>query len=94
MNTWQVLKGPVVTEKSTILGEIGKYVFRVNNRATKHQIRDAVEAAFGVTVVKVSTMKVPGKMKRYGPRPSLQPSWKKAVVTLQAGDNIQLFEGA
>lgn len=94
MNVWHTLRRPVVTEKSTILGESGKYVFEVDKRATKRDIRKAVEAAFDVTVIRVNTMKVPGKMKRFGARPHLQPSWKKAIVTLQAGDTIQLFEGA
>jgi large subunit ribosomal protein L23 len=94
VNFWQTLRRPVVTEKSTILGESGKYVFEVHRRATKGDIRAAVEAAFDVTVVGVNTMKVPGKVKRYGPRPHQQPSWKKAIVTLQSGDSIQLFEGA
>ena len=94
MNTWQVLQKPIVTEKSTLLGEVGKYVFRVNNKATKPQIKRAVEASFSVTVVKVNTFKVPGKSKRYGPRMTTTPAWKKAIVTLQSGDSIQLFEGA
>lgn len=94
MKLWQVLQRPVVTEKSTILGESGKYVFRVHPRADKREIKRAVEAAFDVRVVNVNTMYVRGKTKRYGPRPHEQPDWKKAVVTLQGGDSIQLFEGA
>ena len=94
MNPWQTLRRPVVTEKSTILGESGKYIFEVDRRATKDNIRSAVEEAFDVTVVGVNTMRVRGKVKRFGPRPHRQPSWKKAIVTLQAGDSIQLFEGA
>lgn len=94
MNIWHTLRRPVVTEKSTILGEAQKYVFEVHRRANKGNIRAAVEEAFGVTVVSVNTMTVPGKMKRYGPKPHQQPSWKKAVVTLQPGDTIELFEGA
>ena len=94
MNPWHTLRRPVVTEKSTILSESGNYVFEVHRRANKNDIREAVEAAFDVTVVGVNTMKVPGKVKRYGVRPHRQPSWKKAIVTLQSGDSIQLFEGA
>jgi large subunit ribosomal protein L23 len=94
MNTWEVLQKPIVTEKSTLLGEVGKYVFQVHNKATKPQIKRAVEASFSVTVVKVNTSKIPGKSKRYGPRMTTTPAWKKAVVTLQSGDTIQLFEGA
>jgi large subunit ribosomal protein L23 len=91
---WYVLKRPIVTEKSTTLGEAGKYVFEVNKKANKKQIWRAVESAFDVTVLSVNTLRVPGKTKRYGPREHLTPSWKKAIVTLKTGDNIQFFEGA
>jgi large subunit ribosomal protein L23 len=90
----QVLKRPIVTEKSTILGEDGRYVFEVDPDATKHDIAKAVEWAFDVKVVKVNTLMVTGKVKRYGRRPSKQADWKKAIVLLASGDSIQLFEGA
>tara|TARA_A100001037_G_C15111347_1_gene619148 strand:+ start:606 stop:890 length:285 start_codon:yes stop_codon:yes gene_type:complete len=90
----KVLRRPVVTEKSTIQSEQGRYVFEVDADASKHDIAKAVEWAFNVKVVKVNTMTVPGKVKRYGRRPSKQPDWKKAIVLLQSGDSIQLFEGA
>ena len=90
----QVLKRPIVTEKSTILGEGGRYVFEVDPDATKHDIAKAVEWAFDVKVVKVNTLMVTGKVKRYGRRPSKQADWKKAIVLLASGDSIQLFEGA
>ena len=94
MNIARVLKRPIVTEKSTLLGESGRYVFEVDLDASKHEIARAIEWAFDVKVVKVNTLKVPGKMKRYGRRPTKQPDWKKAIVALSAGDSIQLFEGA
>lgn len=94
MQNVRILKRPIVTEKSTILGETGRYTFEVDRNASKHDIARAVEWAFDVKVVKVNTMKVPGKVKRYGRRPSKQPDWKKAIVSLAAGDSIQLFEGA
>ena len=94
MENSRILKRPIVTEKSTILGETGRYVFEVDNRASKHEIARAVEWAFDVRVVKVNTLMVPGKVKRYGRRPSKRPDWKKAIVALAAGDSIQLFEGA
>lgn len=90
----QVLKRPIVTEKSTILGEGGRYVFEVDSDATKRDIAKAVEWAFDVKVVKVNTLMVTGKVKRYGRRPSKQSDWKKAIVLLASGDSIQLFEGA
>jgi len=94
MSLADVLRRPIVTEKSTLLSEQGRYVFEVDTAASKHDIARAVEWAFDVKVVKVNTLKVPGKVKRYGRRPSKQPDWKKAIVSLQAGDSIQLFEGA
>jgi len=94
MEKTRILKRPIVTEKSTILGETGRYVFEVDNRANKHEIARAVEWAFDVKVVKVNTLMVPGKVKHYGRRPSKRPDWKKAIVSLAAGDSIQLFEGA
>ena len=93
MPTTTVLIRPVVTEKSTNLQERGRYVFEVAREANKHQIRQAVEEAFDVTVVKVNTMKARGKRKRFGPRITRQPSWKKAIVTLAQGDSITIFEG-
>ena len=94
MSLAKVLRRPVVTEKSTIQSEQGRYVFEVDAAASKNDIAKAVEWAFNVKVVKVNTMTVPGKVKRYGRRPSKQPDWKKAIVLLQSGDSIQLFEGA
>jgi large subunit ribosomal protein L23 len=94
MGLANVLKRPIVTEKSHLLGEQGRYVFEVDSGASKHDIAKAVEWAFDVKVVKVNTLTVPGKVKRYGRRPSKQPDWKKAIVALQPGDTIQLFEGA
>jgi large subunit ribosomal protein L23 len=94
MSLANILRRPIVTEKSTLLGEQGRYVFEVDSNASKPEIAKAVEWAFDVTVVKVNTLTVPGKVKRYGRRPSKQPDWKKAIVSLQAGDTIQLFEGA
>ncbi|MBI21826.1 MAG: 50S ribosomal protein L23 [Chloroflexi bacterium] len=89
-----VLIRPLVTEKSTTLGESGKYVFEVSRTATRNQISSAVEWAFDVKVISVNVLNVRGKMKRYGGRPSKRPDWKKAIVKLAEGDSIQLFEGA
>lgn len=88
-----ILRRPLTTEKSTSLQEDGKYVFEVSTGATKHQIKGAVEVAFDVKVVKVNTMNVRGKPKRYGPKIVSKKSWKKAIVTLAPGDNITIFEG-
>ena len=94
MSLFDVLIRPIVTEQSTMLQESGKYVFQVQKRANKADVKAAVEKAFEVTVLDVNTMTIKGKSKRFGPRPVKKPNWKKAIVTLQAGDTIQLFEGA
>ena len=93
MNLYEVLRRPLVTEKSTRLSESNKYVFEVDKRASKDQVRNAVEKAFKVGVVSVNMIKVPGEVKRMGRRAVDRPSWKKAIVTLKEGDKIQFFEG-
>jgi len=93
MHSFDVLRRPIITEKSTYMQDAGRYAFEVAPTATKHQIKSAVEAAFDVSVVKINTMNVKGKGKRYGPRVVARPSWKKALVTLAAGDSITIFEG-
>ncbi|MCZ6536045.1 MAG: 50S ribosomal protein L23 [Dehalococcoidia bacterium] len=93
MELQQVLVKPIITEKSTLLQENGKYVFHVAPRANKIMIKEAVQKAFGVTVIDVNICKVRGKEKRYGPRLIRTPDVKKAIVTLLAGDRIQLIEG-
>jgi len=94
MHVYDVLRRPVVTEKSMLLAEEGKYVFEVDRRANKHQIKEAVEKVFDVTVVSVNVIKVPAKRGRYGRRMVVkEPAWKKAIVTLTPGDNIAFFEG-
>ena len=94
MQIYDVLRRPVITEKSSLLQEGGRYVFEVASKANKVQIRQAVEKAFSVKVTTVNVMTVRGKRKRYGSRLTARPSWKKAVVTLKQGDRIEIFEGA
>ena len=93
MHAFEILRRPVVTEKSTTMHELGRYTFEVAPEAAKHQIRQAVEEAFDVKVVKVNTMNVRGKRKRFGPRVNFGSSWKKAIVTLAPGNTITIFEG-
>jgi large subunit ribosomal protein L23 len=90
---FEVLVKPLITEKATLLQEAGKYVFHVAPRANKILVKSAVQKIFGVTVIDVNICKVRGKMKRYGPRMTRTPDMKKAIVTLKAGDKIQLIEG-
>ena len=93
MQVFDILRRPVITEKSTILQEEGRYTFEVALNATKHQIKEAVEEAFNVRVLQVNTMHVRGKRKRFGPRIAQGRSWKKAIVLLSPGDTITIFEG-
>jgi len=89
----EVLRRPLITEKNTIMQAQGKYAFEIAKAATKHEVRQAVEKAFKVKVTTVNVMHVPGKMRRVGRRIVQTQSWKKAIVTLQRGDKIELFEG-
>jgi large subunit ribosomal protein L23 len=93
VNLFEVIKRPLVTEKNTITQAQGKYGFEVDSDANKVQVRQAVEKAFKVTVTGVNIMTVRGKERRVGRRMVPGNPWKKAVVTLKAGDKIQFFEG-
>ncbi len=88
----RVLVRPIVTEKSTDLGEHHKYVFEVLPDANKHEVKQAVERFFGVKVLDVRTMNVKGKPKRQGRFEGRRRDWKKAVVTVNPGDKIDLFD--
>ena len=89
-----VLRRPLVTERTTQLREQNKYVFEVDPGATKDQIREAVQSAFKVDVLDVNTMNVPGKLRRRGAHAGYQSSWKKAIVKLKAGQEIKYAEPA
>jgi large subunit ribosomal protein L23 len=93
IHPYAILLRPLITEKSTVLAGSDKYVFEVDLRANKTQVKEAVELAFNVKVADVNTMKMKGKNKRFGRRITKQPDWKKAIVTLQPGHSIELFEG-
>lgn len=93
LNVWEVLKAPIVTEKSLILKEADKgekqvLSFRVDRRATKDDIRKAVEEIFNVKVEKVHTINYQGKTKRRGRYEGRRASWKKAYVTLRKGEPL------
>ncbi len=93
MHLYEVLRRPLITEKSTVLQAQGKYAFEVAGEANKPQIKQAVEKAFKVEVTAVNVMTMPGKRRRLGSRQLPAHSWKKAIVTLKPGDKIELFEG-
>ncbi|MBA2523621.1 MAG: 50S ribosomal protein L23 [Solirubrobacterales bacterium] len=94
MDARHIIVEPVVSEKSYALMSEGKYTFRVNDRAHKTQISHAVEEIFGVGVVAVRTSRVRAKPKRRGIHKGKTRAWKKAIVELRPGDQIELFEGA
>lgn len=88
----QVIKAPLLSEEATIQQSTkNQYVFRVDPRATKVQIRDAVEKAFKVRVTSVNTMNYRGKVRRRGRIVGRRTDWKKAIVTLHADDTIDLI---
>lgn len=93
LHPFDIIRRPVVTESSTFLQDSGRYTFEVAVSSTKHQVKEAVEEAFGVEVLKVNTMMVKGKRKRMGPRFTTAKSWKKAIVQLAPGNTITIFEG-
>ena len=95
MNAFDVLKGPHLTEKSLMIKEEGHhFVFKVQTDSNKYQIRQAVQTAFKVDVLKVRTMNVRGKKKRMGRFVGRRSDWKKAIVTLKEGQTIEYYEGA
>ena len=91
----QIIKKPLITEKSTRLKESENQIaFVVDSQANKIQIRHAVEKLFKVKVQAVRTMNLVGKRKRMGKSWGWKPDWKKAIVTLKEGERIEFFEGA
>ncbi len=93
MDASQIIIRPVVSEKSYVLAEVGKYTFRVNDKAHKTQIRQAVEELFDVKVVEVRTSSVKSKPKRRGHTSGRTRQWKKAIVQVREGDTIPVFRG-
>jgi large subunit ribosomal protein L23 len=94
MHAREIIIRPIVSEKSYALIAQNKYTFRVHPDAHKTQIRDAVQEIFEVQVADVKTMTVRSKPKRRGYTAGRTRGWKKAIVRLEPGDRIELFEGA
>ncbi|HAH87961.1 MAG: 50S ribosomal protein L23 [Armatimonadota bacterium] len=93
-SVYDVIEQPLITEKSVSGRDMGKYSFRVKKDANKIEIAKAVEQVFNVKVLSVNTMTVKGKKKRVGRHPAgMTADWKKAIVTLAPGNNIEIFEG-
>ena len=96
MNSYEVLRRPVITEKNTMLNADGKYLFEVARDANKLDVKRAVEEVFKVEVAAVNVINVHGKERRSPGRrrtSGFTRSWKKAVVTLKPGHRIELYEG-
>ena len=93
MEPSQVIIRPVVSEKSYVLSDAGKYTFRVHPDAHKTQIRQAVQELFDVHVVDVRTVSVKSKPKRRGVTSGRTRKWKKAIVQVREGESIQIFRG-
>jgi len=93
-DVYSVITAPLITEKVTLVGESGnQVVFRVQPNANKLAIKNAVETLFKVKVTKVRTIQYLGKERRVGKHRGRRPAWKKAYVTLAAGNRIDFFEG-
>ena len=95
MNTYDIIRRPVITEQSMADVADKKYVFMVDINSNKGEIKEAVETAFGVKVAKVNTVRMQGKVKRTGAYPAgKRADYKKAIVTLTADSKtIEFFEG-
>ena len=95
MMQYEIIKRPLITEKTNIQKEIANQVtFEVDRRANRIEIRQAVETAFKVKVANIQTIQVKGKVKRRGRSVGKRRDWKKAIVTLMPGERIDFFEGA
>jgi large subunit ribosomal protein L23 len=93
MDTYEVIRRPVITEKSTMLGDNSQYVFEVARDANKIQVKRAVEEIFKVRVRAVNVIHMRGKVRRMGKTQGTTSSWKKAVVSLEEGQRIEFFQG-
>ena len=94
MEIYQIIKRPLITEKSTLAREeSSKYLFEVDRRANKIEIGQDVEKLFKVKVLEVRVMNVQGKSKRVGKHIGRTQDWKKAIVKLVPGNKIEIFEG-
>lgn len=90
---YDIILAPVITEKATLLSDHNKVVFRVAQDATKEDIASAVEALFKVKVIKVNTLNQKGKTKRFRGRVGRRSDVKKAIVTLEEGQSIDITTG-
>ena len=95
MNEYDVIRRPIITEKSSSLKEAGnQYVFEVQRDANKIEIKKAIEKLFKVKVLSVQVALMEGKERRVGRFSGKRPDWKKAIIKLSPKDKITIFEGA
>jgi len=93
-NIYDILRGPMLTEKGTLMKEKeNKVLFKVSKNANKLEIKNAVETIFKVKVDCVTTMNYRGKMKRLGKHEGRRSDWKKAIVTLKEGEKLDFIQG-
>ena len=90
---YDIVRGPVITEKATNVSEHNQVIFRVPLTATKREVKAAVEGLFRVNVTAVNTIRVMGKLKRVRGRPGRRADYKKAIVTLGEGQRIDVTTG-
>ena len=94
MDIYKVIKEPHITEKGGLQKELNNQLsFKADRRANKVEIRQAVETLFKAKVLSVKTMNMKGKKRRMGKTTGKKPDWKKVIVTLSPGENIEFFEG-
>ena len=86
-----LIKNPIITEKVTTLSQLGKYSFLVENKSTKNEVKKAVEEAYKVKVVRVNVINTKPKKRRLGRTTGVKPGYKKAIVTLKAGQKLDIL---
>lgn len=90
-DSYQAVIGPHITEKASLMGQHGTYVFRVRSRANKEEIKKSIEALYNVGVSSVRIIRLPSKTRNVGRTIGVRPGFKKAVVTLKKGDKIDII---
>jgi large subunit ribosomal protein L23 len=92
-NAYRVLINPLISEKTTDLGQENKYVFKVSKKANKEEIKQAIKDVYGIKPLSVKTVNVIGKKRRYGRVLGKTSDYKKAIISLPEGETIQIYEG-
>ncbi len=90
---YRVLIKPLITEKASDLGPLNKYIFAINPKMNKVEVKKAIRTIYNVEPLKINISNLSGKNVRYGRTQGRTKSWKKAIVTLKAGDKIEVYEG-